>query len=348
MNDLTPTRPTEIDPHTEAIARLANAHAAANAFTDYRMRKATNTLARHADDLQTFAQFLAGVGITRDPSALATDPTAWRGITHGLVSAFRAWMLRQNYATGTIGVKLATVKRYAKLAHVAGVIPDDEALRIAAVQGYGGSEARHVDAQRREAGYRTRRSTRKAQANILSAEALKRLRERPATASGKRDAALLALLGGLGLRVSEVVTLKLADVDRETQTLTVHRHKVGLTQKLALRNGVWQAISAWLAMRQGEAPDAALICAVSKGGRITGKPINRISIAERVRAIGEEVGISNLSPHDLRHSWATVAAAKGAPITALRDAGGWRTLAMPAHYVAQAEVANAELVAAMD
>ena len=47
---------------------------------------------------------------------LYSDPTAWSGITYGLIAGFVRWLLQNGYAVGTVNLKLSTVKQYAKLA----------------------------------------------------------------------------------------------------------------------------------------------------------------------------------------------------------------------------------------
>ena len=64
------------------------------------------------------------------------------------------------------------------------------------------------------------------------------------------------------------------------------------------------------------------------------------AITERVRVLGEAVGVTGLSAHDCRHYWATRAASQGTDPFALRDAGGWSSLAMPSRYVEAAAIAN--------
>ena len=64
------------------------------------------------------------------------------------------------------------------------------------------------------------------------------------------------------------------------------------------------------------------------------------AITDRVRALGEEIGIEGLSAHDCRHFWATQAARNGTPVNRLQDAGGWSSPAMPLRYVEAAKVAN--------
>ena len=60
-----------------------------------------------------------------------------------------------------------------------------------------------------------------------------------------------------------------------------------------------------------------------------------------VSRLGQDVlGIDDLGPHDLRHTWATLAAKNGTDITNLRQAGGWNSLTMPARYLDENTVAN--------
>jgi integrase len=70
------------------------------------------------------------------------------------------------------------------------------------------------------------------------------------------------------------------------------------------------------------------------------------AIRERVRRLGQAVGVPNLSPHDLRHTWATRAQRGGTSAFALRDAGGWSSLAMPNRYAHAAAIANDEVTLA--
>ena len=76
-----------------------------------------------------------------------------------------------------------------------------------------------------------------------------------------------------------------------------------------------------------------------KGGRVVGTMSER-AIAKRVRALGQQVGIETLSPHDCRHAWATSAMRGGTDIAALQDAGGWSSPLMPLRYAESSAIAN--------
>jgi integrase len=95
-------------------------------------------------------------------------------------------------------------------------------------------------------------------------------RKKPAMAA--RDAAILALLYGSGLRRAEAVGLEVADYDREAGTLEAGTSKVrgkGNKERLAhLGDASQAALEAWLSVR-GPAP-GALFVAINKGGRLSG------------------------------------------------------------------------------
>jgi integrase len=64
------------------------------------------------------------------------------------------------------------------------------------------------------------------------------------------------------------------------------------------------------------------------------------SIGGRVKILGRDIlGLWELSPHDLRHTWATRAAKNSDPFT-LRDAVGWTNMHTPGRYVERSKVVN--------
>lgn len=65
----------------ELVGEIANAHAAAASFLDYRSRKSPQTLRRHDAALSAFCCFLSIVRLEHDPRRLAADPSAWHGMT---------------------------------------------------------------------------------------------------------------------------------------------------------------------------------------------------------------------------------------------------------------------------
>jgi integrase len=89
-----------------------------------------------------------------------------------------------------------------------------------------------------------------------------------------------------------------------------------------------------------DAPEAGCIWRGSnKVGTLTDDGFSIRAINAHIRRLGEVVGIENLSPHDLRHTWATMAAKK-TPVHVLKEAGGWSSPAMAFRYIEAAKIAN--------
>ena len=327
------------------VGQMANEYADGNVFEDFNGRKADNTLRAYRSDLGSFATFLhdASKGaVNVAGAALQTTPEAWRGVTWGLVTAFVQWLLKAGASVATVNRKLAAVKVYAALAAEAGAIEGQDAARIAnRVHGYTGKAARNVDKERTAAGGKTRQSTKKAAHVALTADQVKALKTHPDTPQGRRDALLMALLLDHGLRVGEVAILTVdAFQTDENGVFDFYRPKVGKQQKHRLSDDTLRAVKAYM---QHDAPAAGslLFRQSAKGGQLkTGSGISERNLSERVRTIGKRIGIDNLSAHDCRHSWATRAVAAGTEAFALRDAGGWASLAMPSRYVEAAAIAN--------
>ena len=345
----------------EAAGHVANKYAAASAFAKYTAGKSDNTLDAQRADLATFGEYLCDATGGRDcPTAaqLQTDPNAWRGMTHGLVAAFAEWLLQHGYSMASINRKLSTVRVYAKLAGDAEVISTDETTLIRSVRGYGGKEGKRVDERRKEAGQATRTGSKKAQHVRLEPEHVKALKTQPDTPQGRRDAVIMALLLDHGLRVGELAGLPVKGqvvtgegvkdvgvfLGKNKQGELVgrfvfYRPKVDRVQTHTLTNGALTAVARWM---DTDAPVMGpLLRGSRKGGHLTGAGMSERAITERVRDLGEAIGVHGLSAHDCRHSWATRAVKGGTDAFKLRDAGGWNSLAMPSRYVEAAAVANA-------
>lgn len=298
----------------EAAARAADRAAGAAVFADYQRRRAANTLRRQAADLALFEQFLWSVGVAVE--RLATSPEAWAGISWGLVAAWVRWQLAEGYAVGSVNVRLATVKSYARLAMQAGVLDVPSYAQIKAVGGYRAREARNVD-QEREV---TRVGAKKAKAVRISPAQATLLKDQPVPA----DALLMSLLLDHGLRIGEVAGLTVKGFDLAEGTLTFYREKVDKEQLHTLTPDTLRAALKALKGRQG--------------GPLWG--CSSRTLARRVKALGEAVGLDGLSPHDCRHAWATFATRAGTAVRDLQEAGGWSSPAMPLRYAEATAVAN--------
>src|SRR5206468_11732815 len=148
--------------------------------------------------------------------------------------------------------------------------------------------------------------------------------------SGARDAALLAVLYGAGLRRSEVVALDLADYELETGTLTIRRAK-GQKDRLAYTTtGSRAALAAWLQVRGVE--PGALFWPVDQAGRMTARRMTSQSVLEILERRARQARVARFSPHDLRRTFISDLLDAGADITTVAGLAGHANVTTTARY----------------
>ena len=159
----------------------------------------------------------------------------------------------------------------------------------------------------------------------------------PTKTLGLRDAAMLEVLYGAGLRVSELCGLSLADLDPAAGTLRVLGK--GNKERLCPLNAEgWSAIEKYLRVRgellavakegAARAPDALFLN--FRGGRLTTRSVQR-----HLDTYVEQLGLQRkMSPHSLRHSFATHLLAGGADIRSIQELLGHASLSTTQRYTA--------------
>ncbi|MEZ5737906.1 MAG: tyrosine recombinase [Novosphingobium sp.] len=147
---------------------------------------------------------------------------------------------------------------------------------------------------------------------------------------------LLELLYGSGLRASELVSLPLAAVPRDAPFLSI-TGKGGQQRMVPVSNRARLALSRWLALR----PQGSRFLFPSRGkqGHLT-----RIRLFQLLRELAARAGISpeKLSPHVLRHAFATHLLEGGADLRVLQTLLGHADIATTQIYT---HVDSARLVA---
>jgi integrase len=318
----------------------ANRAAAQATFAIYQERRPENTRRSQRAALRVYSEYLRSVGIgTGD---LYSDPKAWHGMTWGLVQGFQLWMIQQGYSMKTINDRISVVKVYMSLANSADVIPDADIIRLQSLRGYTRKESIDADRNRSKAGTPTRRGAKKqAGAVVLTEEQARALKSQPDTPQGRRDALMMTLLLEHGLRVSEIAILAVDCVDPKSKRLTFYRPKTGTISRHVLRGRAWRIMSDYLE-RDRRDQSGALFVASRKSGML--KPDTAMSIRainDRVKALGQAVGIDNLSPHDCRHYGATKAGNDPrVSLAALMAWGGWSSPQSAARYIDRGQADN--------
>lgn len=145
-------------------------------------------------------------------------------------------------------------------------------------------------------------------------------------ATALRNRAAIALLADLGLRVGELISLDLTDLGTERGHRSVRFvGKGGKQRRRALTPGSGYAVDAYLAQRAAATgvPVAQLtgpLLVTASGARL-----DRHSVFRMVRRLARAAGIpawAKLSPHSLRHAFATTARSEGVPLEDVQDAMG--------------------------
>jgi integrase/recombinase XerC len=143
-----------------------------------------------------------------------------------------------------------------------------------------------------------------------------------------RDALIIELLYGGGLRVSELAGLTLAEVDRDARRMRV----MGKGRKeriVPFGEPAGHALDAWLAVRGSLLTGAcdALLLGV-RGTKLTVRQIQ--NVVRRRGALG--AGRSDLHPHALRHTCATHLLDAGADLRAIQELLGHASLSTTQRY----------------
>jgi len=139
-----------------------------------------------------------------------------------------------------------------------------------------------------------------------------------ARAACPRHRAVVTLLADLGLRVGELVGLDVTDIGWERGHRTVRFvGKGGKTRRRVLTTEAAAALDDYLVARG--AGDGPLFVTA------TGARIDRHGVFRLIRRLAREAGIpaaDQLSPHSLRHAFATTARSEGVPLEDVQDAMG--------------------------
>ncbi|QQS43035.1 MAG: site-specific tyrosine recombinase XerD [Acidobacteriota bacterium] len=144
--------------------------------------------------------------------------------------------------------------------------------------------------------------------NFLSEDDVDRLFEAPDTSqeTGLRDRAILELMYAAGLRVSEAANLNVRDVDLDSQIVTCVG-KGNKERKIPIGRSAAKWLGEYLEIRRRKETDTKNLF-VSHAG----KPITRHMIFSLVKEYSEKAGLEGVSPHTLRHSFATHLIQRGA------------------------------------
>lgn len=151
----------------------------------------------------------------------------------------------------------------------------------------------------------------------------------PADGLGRRDRAILETLYGAGVRISELVALDVDDVDLEERSILVRAGKGSKSRRVPLGRAAARAVGDYVATTRPElvrkasrSPGGALFLN-ARGGRLSRQGCWKI-LKQHARSADLE---KRVSPHTLRHSFATHMLEGGADIRVVQELLGHASLA---------------------
>lgn len=144
--------------------------------------------------------------------------------------------------------------------------------------------------------------------------------ENDRSSKGLRDAAILAVLVGCGLRRSEVVALDMECVITRDQALRVLGK--GNKERIAyVPDGAWQRLMRWVEEVRGEQP-GALFQRIRRFDDVTADRMTDQAIYHILETRRIEAGLEKFAPHDLRRTFASAMLDNGEDIITVKDAMG--------------------------
>ncbi len=159
----------------------------------------------------------------------------------------------------------------------------------------------------------------------LALDAVDRLSPRGVVAGAERNTAIVVLLAYSGLRVAELVSLDRHDVDLEAGTIHVRHGKGDRERYVPLHALAAKALTRYLTSRFD---DSEALLVSRNHVRISTSQVRRI-----VQTVAREAGIhKHVTPHKLRHSFATLLLDKGMDIRIIQELLGHANIASTTIY----------------
>lgn len=222
---------------------------------------------------------------------VAIEEFPWHQLQPGHITALVAALRTDGYAPNTSSLYVNAIRGVMNQAWQQSLITQDQLLKIRAVKAGGGS--------RLIKGRNLRRTLIRELMDVCAAD------PRP---QGLRDAAIIAILYGSGMRKSESVNMDLRQVNMAERSLQV----LGKGNKELIKFApawAFEKLQVWLDFRREQLPegvsdDTFLFNRIRRGSHITRERITKHAIYYIAKQRGKQVGV-DIMPHDFRRSFIT-------------------------------------------
>ncbi len=271
-------------------------------YLTYERNVSPNTIAAYRDDLESFVGFLCN-----DYFTMGRDQVELRRVDHLAVRSYLAHLSRRKLARASVARHLSALRTFFKWL-----------VREGAVEA---NPARTVATPKREKHLPSVMQTSDVALLIDQAD--------PSATLGLRDAAWLELMYASGLRISEVVGIDLDDLELRSRLVKVHG-KGSKERIVPFGTKAEEALRAYLAVRGELAkdPEEQALFVNYRGQRLTIRSMRRL-FDSYLRGASMRAGIS---PHTMRHSFATHLLNAGADLRGIQELLGHASLTTTQKY----------------
>ena len=160
------------------------------------------------------------------------------------------------------------------------------------------------------------------------------------TSAGTRDAALIGVMYGTGLRRSEVVKLEYKDYKPLSGALTIRGAKGGKDRLVYVKGGAAKALGSWLNIRSDA--EGSLFCPIHKSGKIRIEQMSDQAVMKILKKRGLQADLEPFSPHDLRRTFISDLLDAGADIATVQKLAGHASVTTTARYDRRGEEAKSK------
>ncbi len=257
-----------------------------------------HTVRAYTTDLSEFNSFLREKGILNDGADISC-------VDEVSIRAYIGWLYGKKNSKKSISRKLASIRTFFEFFMREGVIRKNSAKLVPTPKG-----------------------EKKLPAFLTVDEAFKLIEAAEIKGVlGLRDRAILELLYSSGIRVSELVGINLSNVNLATSLVKV-LGKGNKERIVPLGSKAQEAIRQFMEKRYELHPKGDFLFVNSRGGRLTSRSVGRI-----VKKYSIISGIpKNVSPHVLRHTFATHLLGSGADLRAIQEMLGHSNLSTTQRY----------------
>jgi integrase/recombinase XerC len=261
-----------------------------------------NTVLAYRDDLESFVGFLCN-----DYFTMGRDQLELASVDHLTVRSYLAHLSRRKLSRASVARHLSALRSFFKYLVREGVVEANPARTVATPK-----KEKHLPA-------------------VLQTSDVALLLEQPDTSLtlGLRDAAWLELLYASGLRIGELVGIDIDDLELRARLVKV-RGKGSKERIVPFGSKAEAALRAWLAVRGELAPDVdeQAVFVNYRGKRITTRSVRRL-FDGYLKQASLRAGIS---PHTMRHSFATHLLNAGADLRGIQELLGHASLSTTQKY----------------